>query len=192
MTERRSARIRDTLHRRWPHFTLALDNVFDRHNVAAILRSCEAFGLCDVHLLFTYERFPKPSYRASAGAEKWLNLHQHVEGGAMVRDLKARGFKVLGTGFGPAALPLTQVDLTRPTAVVLGNEMRGVTPELAAGLDGHVQIPMQGMVPSLNVSVAAALVLYEAWRQRDTAGLTRAPALSPTEIQALSERWKAK
>jgi tRNA (guanosine-2'-O-)-methyltransferase len=192
MTERRQTRIRETLERRWPHFTLALDNVFDRHNVAAILRSCEAFGLTDVHLLFTYERYPKASYRASAGAEKWLTIHRHSDDVELVRTLRQEGFQVLGTGHGPGATPSTQVDLTRRVAVVLGNEMRGLSPDVEAHLDGHIRVPMQGMVPSLNVSVAAAVILYEAWRQREACGLTLTPALPPLARAALAERWKAK
>jgi tRNA (guanosine-2'-O-)-methyltransferase len=188
-TDRRVERIRQVLAKRQRDLTLVLANIHDPHNVSAILRSCDAFGVFGVHLYYTTEKFPALGKKSSASAKKWVEAWRHDDPEELMGGLKAGGFQVLSTGFGKGALPLNEVDFTRPTAVVLGNEHRGVDPELESKVTGRVYIPMQGMVQSFNVSVAAAILLYEAWRQRKQAGMLDSPDFGAAELEDLLHEW---
>jgi tRNA (guanosine-2'-O-)-methyltransferase len=188
-TERRTERIREVAAKRRRDLTLILANIHDPHNVSAILRSCDAFGVFGVHLYYTHESFPALGKKSSASAKKWVETWRERDAEKLMSGLASRGFKILSTGFDENARPLQEVDFTRPTAVVLGNEHRGVDPELADRVDGGVYIPMQGMVQSFNVSVAAAIILYEAWRQRWAAGMIDESGFAPEELESLVEEW---
>ena len=192
ITDRRLERIRGVLARRQKDLTLIIANVHDPHNVSAIYRSCDAFGVLKVHLYYTDTAFPTLGLKSSASARKWVQSERHADAGVLVNGLKDQGYQVLATGFEDQARPMVDYDLTRPTAVILGNEHRGVDPELRALATDVAYIPMQGMVQSLNVSVAAAVTLFEAWRQRRAAGMYDAPSLDPGELAALEEAWCAK
>jgi tRNA (guanosine-2'-O-)-methyltransferase len=181
--------MRDVLAKRQKDLTLILANIHDPHNVSAILRSCDAFGVFGVHLYYTTEIYPVLGKKSSASAKKWVETCRHGDAASMAAQLRAGGFQILGTGFDENAIPLHEVDFTRPTAMVLGNEHRGMDQELAGTVDGLVYIPMQGMVQSLNVSVAAAVILYEAMRQRRQAGMFDTPSLPSDELEALVDDW---
>jgi len=192
LTQRRQERIREVLCRRQRDLTLVLANIHDPHNVSAIYRSCDAFGVPRVHLYYTQTAFPALGSKSSASARKWVESVRHDDAAAMVAGLRSDGHQILGTGFSPRARPLTEWDMTRPTAIILGNEHRGLDPELEERIDGEVYIPMQGMVQSLNVSVAAAITLYEAWRQRQAKGMYDTPSLDAAIIEERFVAWCAK
>ncbi len=189
ITPHRLERIRTVLSRRQPDLTLVLNNIHDPHNVSAILRSCDAFGVLKVHLLYTSEAFPLLGKRSSASARKWVGLERHTSPAEMVRTLDAQGHHLIAASFDPTTRPLPEWDLTRPTAVILGNEHRGVDQQLTTLVPDHLYIPMQGMVQSFNVSVAAALILYEAWRQRSAKGMYDSSALAGEELERLIREW---
>jgi tRNA (guanosine-2'-O-)-methyltransferase len=189
ITPEREARIKDVLARRQTGLTLVMDNIWDPHNVSAILRSCDAFGLFRVHLYYTTEKWPELGKKSSASAKKWVERVRHDDPAAMLDGFDRAGFQVIRTGFSETARPLHDFDFTRPTAVILGNEHRGASPELMERVPQELYIPMQGMVQSLNVSVAAALILYEMHSQRRRAGLLDAPALAPDELERLGREW---
>ena len=191
-TEAREKRIREVLARRQKDLTLVMNNIHDPHNVAAIMRSCDAFGVPDVHLLYTSEAFPALGRRASASARKWVGRHHHTSSESLASHLRDHGMSILSTSCSPSARPLPEWELTSPTAIVLGNEHRGVDPALHSHIDGELFIPMQGMVQSFNVSVAAAIILYEAWRQRSRHGLYDHPSYSPEELETRYQQWIAK
>ncbi|MFP4035770.1 MAG: TrmH family RNA methyltransferase [Desulfovermiculus sp.] len=191
-TDRRKNRIADVLNRRQPDLTLVMDNIHDPHNVSAVLRSCDAFGVGSVFLYYTDEEFPRPGRKSSASAQKWVSLEKFTRAEDLVSELKSRSMVLLGARFGPRAVPVHTHDLTLPTAIVLGNEHRGLSPELSSCLDGEVYIPMQGMVESLNVSVAGAIMLYEAWRQRSLRGMYDQPALDAQSLDQLFTLWMEK
>jgi tRNA (guanosine-2'-O-)-methyltransferase len=138
-------------------------------NLAAILRSCDAAGVFAAHAVWPGGRL-KISRPASGGNRKWLPVHKHKTLDEALAHLRERGFRVLAAHPTPEAVPFREVDYTLPTALLLGNEDNGLTPAALAGADGLVTIPMEGMGTSLNVSVAAALLLFEAQRQRRAAG----------------------
>lgn len=171
MTERRRARIEQVLKYRQKDLTLVLANIHDPHNVSAIYRSCDAFGVASVHLYYTTCAFPALSKKTSASARKWVDTVRHDDKASLFAALRASPCQVLATSCTATARPVGEYDFTRPTAIIMGNEHAGVPEELIPHVDGEVYIPMYGMIQSFNVSVAAALMLAEASRQRAAAGM---------------------
>ncbi len=190
-TERRQARIRSVLSRRQPDLTVVLENIHDPHNVSAILRSCDAVGVLRAHAVYTIEEPPPGSFarQTSASAAKWVDVQRHDSVAACYETLRGDGFQVLVTSLGLESRSLYEWDLTAPTALVLGNEMRGASPEASGLSDGAIEIPMMGMVQSLNVSVACAVCLYEAFRQRWASGAYDASKLDASALLFLEEEW---
>lgn len=189
ITERREDRIRQVLARRQPDLTLVMDNIWDPHNVSAVLRSCDAFGVLAVHLYYTTAQWPDLGKKSSASAKKWVDRIRHDDGAAMIGGLREQGYQVLRTGFSETARPLDGWDLASPTAIILSNEHRGTSPELAELVPDEAYIPMQGMVQSFNVSVAAALTLYEAFTQREARGMYNYPRIPEDELEQLVRDW---
>jgi tRNA (guanosine-2'-O-)-methyltransferase len=190
-TERRQARIQSVLARRQPDLTVVLENVHDPHNVSAILRSCDGVGVLRAHAVYTIEEPPPGAFarQTSASAAKWVEVERHQSLGDCFERLRAEGFSILVTSMGPGSRSLYDCDLRKPVALVLGNEMRGVSTEARDLADGAIHIPMAGMVESLNVSVACAVCLYEAFRQRTAAGDFELPKLDPDQLRALEDDW---
>ena len=168
-TTRRQSRVRAVLARRQPDLTLVLANIHDPHNVSAIYRSCDAFGLLRVHLYYTGTPFPVLSRKTSASARKWVESVRHTNLKSLAEAMN--GFQVLCTVCSASAIPLRKWDFTKSTAVIMGNEHSGVDAELLQLSAGQLYIPMHGMIQSFNVSVAAAIILAEAARQREQAGM---------------------
>lgn len=192
ITAEREARIRRVLARRQKGLTLVLADVHDPHNVSAIYRSCDAFGVPQVHLFYTDSPFPVLGAKTSASARKWVRSVRHNDADALMAALKAESMRVYVTSCSSLSRPVGELDLTRPTAFILGNEHRGVDAPLAARADGEVHIPMYGMIRSFNVSVAAAVLLAEAARQRREARMYDRPSFSEEELALLYAEWAAK
>lgn len=190
-TERRQARIRAVLERRQPDLTVVLENVHDPHNVSAILRSCDGVGVLRAHAVYSVEEPPPGAFarQTSASAAKWVDVQRHQSLADCFAQLRADGFVILVTSVGPESRPLFEWDLRMPVAIVLGNEMRGVSAEAKESADGAILVPMAGMVESLNVSVACAVCLYEAFRQRIAAGDYASPKLDAARLHALEQEW---
>jgi tRNA (guanosine-2'-O-)-methyltransferase len=188
-TEKRSQRILEVLGKRQKDLTLVINNIHDPHNVSAILRSCDAFGVARVHLLYTSNTFPVLGKKSSASAKKWVERIRHPDARGLVHDLGSQGFNLVRTGFSQGAAPVFSWDFTKPTAIILGNEHSGVEKELKDRVKHELYIPMQGMVQSLNVSVAAAVILYEAYRQRNAAGFYSNPCFSFEELEGYFKKW---
>ena len=190
-TDRRARRVRAVLARRQPDLTVVLENVHDPHNVSAVLRTCDATGVLRVHTVYTLEERPHAAYarQTSASAAKWVEVVHHDSIDDCYRALKRQDIAVLATAFTEQRRPIHDVDLCQPVALVFGNEMRGLSAEAVAGADGTVVIPMMGMVQSLNVSVACAVALYEAMRQRRMAGRYETPQLDGDELARLEREW---
>ena len=189
LTEARKEKLRSVLANRQPDLTLVLNNIHDPHNVSAILRSCDAFGVFGVHLYYTKEKFPALANSSSGSAKKWIDLIRHRDAGTMITGLREQGMQIVGTGFSPAARPIMDIDFTRPTAIILGNEHRGMDPDVKVHVPDEIYIPMFGMVQSLNVSVAAATILYEAMRQRLAAGMYGHSPLDADRFEEVYADW---
>jgi len=189
---RRVERFQRVIERRQSDLTIVIENIFDPHNVSAILRTCDAVGILRIELVYTIEPFPKLGKKSSSSAAKWIERRKHRSLDKCFATLRSEGFRILASRPGPDSRSLYEMDLTVPSAIVLGNEHRGVSDEAAQMADALIGIPMMGMVESLNVSVAAAVFLYEALRQRSAAGLNAAPRLSEAERASLLEAWLKK
>jgi len=157
-----------------------MEDVQVPRNLAAILRSADAVGACEAHAVWAGGRL-KLSRPASGGTRKWIPVRRHPTLEAALEQLGERGFRVLAAHPALGAADFREVDYTRPTAILLGTEETGVSEEAARRADGWIAIPMAGMGTSLNVSVAAALILFEAQRQRAAAGYYDRPRLEPEE-----------
>lgn len=190
-TARRQQRIRRVLERRQPDLAVVLEDVHDPHNVSAVLRSCDAVGVLDVHVVYVTEEMPRKAFarKTSASAAKWMRIHRHTSIAACYGALRERGMTILAAALASESEDLHALDLTRPTALVFGNEMRGVSADALSHADGAFRVPMMGMVESLNISVACAVTLYEALRQRATAGQYDRPSLDAAELEALTAAW---
>ena len=191
-TPEREAKIRRVLAQRQNDLTLVLANIHDPHNVSAIYRSCDAFGVPRVHLYYTRTAFPFLGEKSSASARKWVESARHKTAEDLAASLRASGMRIYATSCSPQARPISDYDLTQPTAVIMGNEHSGVDAELMPFADGELFIPMYGMIQSFNVSVAAALILSEASRQRALAGRYLTPSYEPEELARLTEAWLKK
>lgn len=190
-TPRRQQRIRDVLSRRQADLAVVLEDVHDPHNAAAVLRSCDAVGVLDVHMIYLHEPPPKRSAGklSSASAAKWIRTHSYDSVDACYTALRAEGKTILTTALTEHGQDLYAYDLTQPTALVFGNEMRGASEAAIEQADGVIIIPMMGMVESLNISVACAVTLFEAMRQRRAAGVYDEPRIDAGERAALEAEW---
>ena len=157
---------------RQPDLTVCLEQVHKPHNVSAIIRTADAVGVHQVHAVWPTTRM-RTLVSSAAGSNSWVNVQTHRTIGDAVTHLKGQGMQILATNLSARAVDFREVDYTRPTCVLLGQEKTGTTEEALALADQDIIIPMIGMVQSLNVSVASALILYEAQRQRQNAGLYR-------------------
>jgi len=187
---RRFERIKAVLDQRIDDLTVVLEQVDKPHNLSAILRSCDAVGVLEAHVTSLPGR-PRTFNRTAKGSHKWVPLHPHPDIASALRPLKARGFRIYGTHLGVSAMDYRRCDFTGPTAFLLGAEKWGLSPEATELVDQAIFIPMVGMVQSLNVSVAAATLLFEARRQRDQAGLspTRGEGLAADLYQERLFEW---
>ena len=165
-TERRINKLKRVLEHRQKDLTVVCENIHDPHNVSAILRTCDAVSIDAVHLLYSNEDFPKLGKKSSASAKKWLDFHRHRDYNRLRETLKTEQKLIYATYLDPSAVSVFEIDWTLPSAVMVGNEHRGVSNEALEISDRLIYIPMFGMVESLNVSVATAVILYEACRQR--------------------------
>lgn len=189
MTPERYARIRQVLSRRQPTLSVLMDEVNKPHNFSAILRTCDAVGVLEAHAVPPGGAGLPTFGPTSASADKWVRVQTHPDAATATRSLQARGFQVLATHLSAGSVDYRLPDYTRPTCLLLGAEKWGVSAEAAAAADLNVVIPMYGMVQSLNVSVAAATILFEAQRQRLAAGLYDAPQLGAAELARLTFEW---
>lgn len=183
VTKERYQRVSAMLARRQPDLSVLAENVHKPHNLSAILRSCDAVGIPTVHAVNPTGGVPTFN-ETSASADKWVGLRVH----ASLLDAKAAigDLQLLAAHFSATAKDYRDVDYTKPTCVLMGNEKRGVSAEAAGLADAHIVIPMLGMVQSLNVSVATAVILFEAQRQRLEAGFYDVPRLGEAERRRLA------
>jgi len=183
VTRERYQKISAMLSRRQPDLSVLAENVHKPHNLSAILRSCDAVGIGVVHAVNPTGGVPTFN-ETSASADKWVALKVH----ASLSEARAAlgNVQLLTAHFSDHARDYRDVDYLKPTCILMGNEKRGVSEEAAGLADAHIIIPMLGMVQSLNVSVAAAVILFEAQRQRREAGFYDAPRLSEAERRRLA------
>lgn len=191
-TERRLNRLETVLRRRQPDLTVVMENIHDPHNVSAILRSCDAAGVMGVQLIYTSTEFPDLENKSSASAKKWVEQRRFESVKECYDKLHEEGYVIYATHLEEAAKVPYEIDMTKKTAFVVGNEHEGVSLEASQLADGIVQIPMFGMIQSLNVSVATAVILFEAVRQRIAAGHYEKAKLLEMDLAKLLKEWAMK
>ena len=184
MTPERFRRIREVVDRRQPDLTVLMDGVHKPHNLAAIARSCDAVGIGVIHTIGRGGGL-RLTQKAAGGVGRWVALRRHANAAQALEHLRGQGFRILAAHVDPDATDFRQVDYTGPTVITVGAELEGLSAELLAAADVQLHIPLLGMVESLNVSVATALVLFEAQRQRLEAGLYARPRLPTPERERL-------
>lgn len=190
MTPERSKRLNDVLAKRQPGLTVVLENVNDPHNISAVMRTCDAVGIQDIYILNTQiAKHKKWGTRSSSSAAKWLTVHQFDNTAECFAELRKKYSKIYTTHLSTDAKGLYELDLTETVALVFGNEHNGVSDELIGLADGNFIIPQVGIIKSLNISVACAVSVYEAFRQRESAGLYDNVQLKNDELAALKESW---
>lgn len=197
MNERRIEKFRQVASCRQPDLTVILENVTDMHNIGAVLRSCDSVGIMEMFILNTDAHLAKEKMvvgkRTSAGTRKWVGIHYYTDVDACVQHVKSKYGRIFGTQLDSHAKSLYELDLAQPTALLFGNEHRGISEKLQRHLDGNFIIPQVGMVESLNISVACAVTLYEAFRQRKAQGMYgEENKLSKAEQEALFQNYMGK
>lgn len=165
-----------------------MENVTRPHNLAAVARTADAVGLLDIHAITERKSIRLTSMSAS-GARKWITVHAHQDTTSAIESLKQQGMQIITTCLQPDALDYREIDYTLPTAIIMGTERDGTSEEAIEMSDRHVYIPMSGLVQSLNVSVASALILYEAYHQRLAAGMYDQRRLDDARYYQLLFEW---
>jgi tRNA (guanosine-2'-O-)-methyltransferase len=188
MIPRRYERLKQVLSKRQADLTVITEDVHKPHNFSAIIRTCDAVGVFEVHTVNSNSEMPTYSTVAK-GSDKWVNLRTHDRLENAIAQLQQRNIKIYAAHLSDKAVDYRSIDYTKPTAILMGAEKHGVS-DLAADLvDGHIIIPMFGMVESLNVSVAAAVILFEAQRQRLAAGMYDRVSLDPETFNRVIFEW---
>ena len=182
MSPERFARITSMLNHRQPDLTVFMEQVHMQHNLAAIVRTADAIGINDVHATWDVDS-ARISSNVASGSQKWLNIHSHNTVDEAVAVMRKQGMQIIATNLSDTAIDFREVDYTKPTAILMGQEKSGISQEALALADQDVIIPMVGMCQSLNVSVASALIMYEAQRQRQLAGMYDQTCRLPKEEQ---------
>jgi len=191
-TEKRIEKIRAVISKRQPSLKIILENIHDPHNVSAIFRTCDAAGIPKVSLLYNIEPFPKIGKKSSASAFKWIGREKFKSVEECYKQLRSEGYKIYASSVSNGAKDLYDMNFTEKTAIVMGNEHRGVSIEAENLADEKFYIPMYGMVQSLNVSVSAAITIYEALRQRTAKGMYENSELNEEEIEEWINKWSKK
>ncbi|MGK2862181.1 MAG: TrmH family RNA methyltransferase [Chitinophagaceae bacterium] len=193
MTPERLEKLSAVLKKRQQDMTIVLENVFDPHNISAVMRTCDAVGLQDIYILNTkIARHKKWGPRSSSSAAKWLSIHQYENAEECFLSLRNKYSSILTTHLGSDAVSLYQVDFTKSIALIFGNEHSGVSDEIREMADGNFMIPQVGIIQSLNISVACAITLYEAFRQKNIAGHYQNASLQDSRYNELLLEWSSK
>ncbi len=190
MTPERRERLLSVLRKRQPDLTVVLENVFDPHNISAVMRTCDAVGIQEIYVLTNkIPRHKKWGARSSSSAAKWLTVHQFESAEECFAALRKKYKKIYTTHLSSDAVSLHEIDFTESVALVFGNEHAGVSEEIIAMADGNFIIPQMGIIQSLNISVACAVSIYEAMRQKKNAGHYDKQRLDDGTFNTLLDEW---
>lgn len=196
MNESREQKIRSVIRQSQPDLTVVLENIFDPLNISAVLRSCDAVGIREVFVVYTKPYLDKRGLvlgkRTSGGTFKWIDVYVFENLEECFNRVRQRYGRILATHLGEKSENVYALDFTQPTALLFGNEDEGVSADALDLCDGNFNIPQVGFAESLNISVACAVTLFEARRQRETKGFyDENPKLNADEQEQLFNRWQA-
>ncbi len=188
MTPNRFKKIKEVLSKRQMDLTVILDNIHKPHNFNAIVRTCDSVGIQDIHYIPVSEGYRQLNYYAK-GSQKWVEAHKYDNFSDCANAFQEKGHQLLAAHFSDKAIDYREIDYTKPTAIVMGTELKGISDETAEIVDYHITVPMQGMVASLNVSVASAVILFEAQKQRLEAGMYNTRSMQDKRYEKLLFEW---
>ena len=182
-----SEKMERVLDGRTRHLTVVVEELYQPHNGAAVIRACECFGIQDLHVICSINEF-KVSEDIVAGADRWISLHYHTDTKSCLTALKQRGYRILATSLRDGCIPVGEVDLSQKTALCFGTELKGLSEVAHQMADGFVRIPMYGFTQSFNISVSAALCMFELSDKLHEADTSW--QLSAGERQELRALWR--
>jgi len=188
VTPERVSRLDEVLARRQPDLTVFAENLHKPRNFSAMVRNCDAVGVNEMHVLPGGDSL-RTHWNTSQGAEKWMRIRTHKTCKDACEHLKSNGFNLLAAHLSDSAIDYREVDYTQPTALILGTELFGVSDTTLSYVDQQISIPMMGVTQSLNVSVACAIVLYEAQRQRQAVGVYEESRLDQKTLARQRFEW---
>ena len=193
MTEERKQKIESVLNHRQTNLSIVLEDVQDPRNITAVMRTADAVGIQDIYVINTGKPTQKKfGYKSSTGVSKWINLNEFTNIEECFQALRNRFNVILTTHLSSDAINLYSIDFTQSIALVFGNEQDGVSALARSLADGNFIIPQVGMVQSLNISVACAVSIYEAYRQKQLAGHYNHSAMSAEQMELLKGEWGLK
>jgi tRNA (guanosine-2'-O-)-methyltransferase len=187
VSEERLARMRDVLTRRTRNLVLVVEDLYDPHNMSAVVRTAEAHGVQELHVVEHRTRFA-PHKKITLGAHNWMDIQRYGAPEDCLTHLRDRGFQVVTGALTPRSIPIHAIDFARPTAMVFGNEHDGLTSAFLDRADQVFQIPMHGFSQSLNISVSAAIATFFAVNERIRL-LGRSGDLSPEDQAQILDAW---
>jgi len=191
MTPERREKLLSVLKKRQNNLAVVLENVQDPHNISAVMRTCDAVGVQEIYVLNTLiPRHKKFGPKSSSSAAKWLTVRQFDNASYCFTELRKKYSRILTTHLGADSVDLYHIDFTASVALVFGNEHSGVSDEIRPLADGNFVIPQVGIIRSLNISVACAVCLYEAFRQKKSAGHYNGRVPEGTEFELLLREWE--
>jgi len=188
-TPERIDKVNRVLSLRQPDLRVVLEGVTIAHNASAVIRTCDAAGILYLDLISPNPELLRFNEAITTRADKWLEIGVYGTAAECLVPLKKEGFMIVATHLEAEASFYTEIDYTRPLALVFGSESEGISAESLAFADKVVRIPMLGMVQSLNLSVSVAVILYEALRQRGAKGLLERSRLPGGEFERLKRQW---
>ncbi|MFT6732084.1 MAG: tRNA (guanosine-2'-O-)-methyltransferase [Polaribacter sp.] len=193
MQNPRNEKIISLLNRRQQDLTVFMDEVHKPHNLAAIIRTCDAVGVSEVHAVFPKDgrlkAHEKKMENTAMGSCRWVTTHRHEDLESGLNQIKIENKQIFAAHFSDRAVDFREIDYTKPSCILVGSELHGVTEQAAEMADEHILIPMLGMVESLNVSVATAIILYEAQRQREAKKMYETRQLEDAHCESLRFSW---
>lgn len=191
MNEVRREKLQQVLNNRQFDITVVMENVHDPHNISAVMRTCDAVGIQEIYILNSHiPEHKKFGAKSSSSAAKWLTIHTFTDTNACVTALRKKYAKIFTTYLSDDATQLYQLDLTESIALVFGNEHAGVSDEIRGLADGNFMIPQVGIIKSLNISVACAVTIYEAFRQKSQAQhFTQINPAFEQDRKSVSDSW---
>jgi len=194
MTPERQAKFETVLIKRQFNLAVVLENIEDPHNISAVMRTCDAVGIQDIYVVTTsIPKHPRFGPKSSSSAAKWLTIHQFDSVEACMKEIRPLYQTILTTHLSSDAVDLYDIDFAASSiALVFGNEHDGVSEAMQQVADGNFIIPQVGMIQSLNISVACAISIYEAYRQKKVAGHYDQKSVSDKREQAIVSVWSKK
>lgn len=190
VTDKRKALFQNVLAERTKHFTVVLEDIYQAHNASAVVRTCDIFGIQDIYAI--ENRYTnKVSRHVAKGSQKWLDIHRYREQtnntAHCIADLRAKGYQIIGTTPHNDSCLLPDFDVTKKSAFVFGVEKEGISDYIKEEADGFLKIPMVGFTESLNISVAAAIILQDVTSRAKQEGVEW--QLNASEKQEIYEDW---